>query len=90
MQIKSIKLHGINLVIEQRALSNNLQDVIGSLPTGGEKEAEPSGKQLKINELEITDTKVTVKLLPRAGRAGQSRLCYVEAEAHQDEQFRHR
>jgi len=65
--IKQVKLDGVNLVIEQKPLSNNLQDVIKSLPAK-EKE-EPSGKKLHIEELEITNIKVRAKLLPVPGKA---------------------
>ena len=72
VQIKELKLDGINLVIEQKGLSNNLQDVIKAIPSGepGQREeaAEP-GKKLRIDELEITNVTVKAKLLPIPGKS---------------------
>lgn len=67
VNIRELKLDGINLVVEQKGLSTNLQDIIKSLPA--EEQKEPSGKKLHIDELEITNIEVKVKLLPVPGRA---------------------
>jgi len=69
VQIRELKLDGINLVIEQKGLSNNLQEVIGSIPAEGEQEAEPSGKKLRIDEFEITNVNVKVELPAVSGEA---------------------
>lgn len=71
VRIEEIKLDGINLVIEQKTLSNNLNDIIKSLPKGEEKEKEPepAAKKLQIDNLEVTNIKVKVKLLPVPGKA---------------------
>jgi hypothetical protein len=70
VQIKEIKLENMELTIEQKGLSNNLQDVISSLPAKEKQpQAEPEEKNLRIDELEITGVKVTVKLLPVPGKA---------------------
>jgi hypothetical protein len=66
--IKDIKLDGINLVIEQKGLTNNLNTIIKSMPKEEKQAAEPSGKKLQIDNLEITNTKVKVKLLPVPGK----------------------
>ena len=64
VNIREIKLDGMNLVLEQRGISsNNLQDVIKSIQTK-DKQTKPSGKKLHIDELEISDVTVKVKLLP--------------------------
>lgn len=64
VKIRQIKLDGMTLVLEQRGISgNNLQDVIKSIPSGGEAPAEPSGKKLHIDNLEITNVTVKMKLL---------------------------
>jgi len=74
--VKELKLDGIDLVIEQKALSNNLQDVVGSIGSKEKKRAEdkeaaePSGKNLQIGELEISNIRVKVKLLPVPGKPG--------------------
>lgn len=69
VHIKELKLENVNLTIEQKALSNNLQDVIGSLKAKKDEAGEPSGKKLRIDTLEITGVSVKVKLLPVLGKA---------------------
>ncbi len=69
VHIREIRLDDVNLTIEQKMLSNNLQDVIGSLKTEKEGGGEPSGKKLQIDSLEINGIKVKVKLLPVPGGA---------------------
>jgi len=71
VHIKQIKLDGLQLTIEQKALSNNLQDVIKSLPAKDKPESAPAeaGKKLHIDELEITNINVKAKLLPIPGKA---------------------
>jgi hypothetical protein len=74
--IKELRLDGIDLVIEQKALSNNLRDVISSIGSKekekkeaeDEEAAEPAGKKLQISELEISNIRVKVKLLPMSGK----------------------
>ncbi len=67
--VKELKLDGIDLVIEQKALSNNLRDVISSIGSKKKETAEPAGKKLQISELEISNIRVKVKLLPVPGKA---------------------
>jgi hypothetical protein len=70
VNIKEIKLDGANVVVEQKGLSNNLQDLIKGIPKPETKEEKkPEGKKLHIDNLEITNTKVMVKLLPVGGKA---------------------
>jgi hypothetical protein len=70
VNIKEIRLDGVNVVLEQRGISsNNLQDVIKSIPSKDKEAAEPSGKKLHIDNLEISDVSVEVKLLPIPGKA---------------------
>jgi len=71
VRIKELKLDTIDLVIEQKALSNNLQDIIKAIPSGepkAEEETKKLGKKLRIDNLEITNVTVKVKLLPIPGR----------------------
>ncbi|MHC4706863.1 MAG: AsmA family protein [Planctomycetota bacterium] len=68
VNIKEIKLDGMNLVVEQKdIIKNNLQEVIESIPDRDEQ-TEPSGKKLHIDTLEITDVTVKVNLLPVPGK----------------------
>jgi len=69
VKIKEIKLDGANVVLEQKGFSNNINDVIKAIPTKEEQPSEPSGKKLHIDNLEITNTTVNVKLLPIPGKA---------------------
>jgi len=67
VNIREIKLDGMEVVLEQRGISsNNLQDVIRSIPAK-DKQREPSGKKLHIDSLEITNVTVKVKSLPIPG-----------------------
>jgi len=75
INIKEIKFDGLNVVLEQRGISgNNLQDIMKALPAkeAGPSElaepAEPGGKKLHIDNLEITNAQVKVKLLPLPGK----------------------
>jgi len=66
VNVTKITLDGGNVVIEQRGVSgNNLQDIIEKLP---EEDAEPTGKRLHIDTLEVTNAEVKVKLLPIPGK----------------------
>ena len=71
VHIKELKLDGMNLVIEQKVLSNNLQEVISSISAKGKQqsESETAGKKLHIDNLEITNVTVKAKLLPVPGKA---------------------
>jgi hypothetical protein len=68
VRIRDIKLDGMNLVLEQKGLSNNLNEVIKTIKRGEEAKAEPSGKRLHIDNLEISNTKVRLKVLPVPGK----------------------
>lgn len=68
VHIRKIKLDGANVVLEQRGVSNNINDVIKSIPAKSEPSAEPSGKKLHIDRLEISNIKVKAKLLPVPGK----------------------
>jgi len=66
VKIKTMQLEGIELVIEQRGLSNNLQEVLDSIPEDIDKYS--AGKELQIDVLEISDITVKAKLLPIPGK----------------------
>lgn len=69
VNIKDIKLDGVKVVLEQRGVSgNNLQDIIKNIPKKEEEPSEPGGKKLHIDNLEIADTEVKIKLLPVPGK----------------------
>ncbi len=72
VNIKEIMLDDVNVVLEQKGVTNNnLQDIIKAIPEG---EAEPEdvtekpAKKLHIDNLEITNVTVKVKLLPVPGK----------------------
>jgi len=70
VNIREIKLDGMEVTLEQRGVSgNNLQDVIKSIPSKDKQASGPSGKKLHIDNLEISDITVKVKLLPVPGKA---------------------
>ncbi len=69
VNIKDIRLDGAKVVLEQRGISgNNLQDIIKQLPEKQDQPSESPGKKLHIDTLEITNTQVSVKLLPVPGK----------------------
>jgi uncharacterized protein involved in outer membrane biogenesis len=68
VNIKDIKLVGANVVLEQKGISsNNLKEIMKSLPAEQEQQ-EPSGKKLHIDNLELSEVTVRVKLLPVPGK----------------------
>ncbi len=72
VNVKEIMFDGVNVVIEQKGITNNLQQVINALPKAEQKppteaEAKPA-KKLHIDNLEITNVTVKAKLLPVPGK----------------------
>lgn len=72
IKIQLVKLDDTKLTIEQKGLTNNLNEILDKLPKE-EKEAAPKtekpGKNLTVTKLEITNTNVRVKLLPIPGKS---------------------
>jgi len=72
VNIKEIKLDGAEVVLEQKGVTgNNLQDIIKAIPAGPKTEAgaQPSGKKLHIDNLELSNVTVKAKLMPIPGKA---------------------
>ena len=69
VKIHQIRLDGMDLVLEQKGLGSNLQEVIHNLPKSEQQDKEPSGKSLEIELLEITNVTVLAKMLPLPGKA---------------------
>jgi hypothetical protein len=74
VNIEEIKLDGVNVTLEQKGITrNNIQDILktisGKEEEKGEQQAEPSGKKLHIDNLEISNVTVNAKLLPVSGKA---------------------
>jgi len=69
VKIREIRLDGANVFLEQKGLSNNINEVIKAIPSKDKQPSEPSGKKLHIDNLEITNITVNVKLLPIPGKA---------------------
>ncbi|MCK5564679.1 MAG: AsmA family protein [Planctomycetes bacterium] len=76
IEIKTIKFDGIDMVVEQKGLTSNLNDVMKNLPsedkpaTKAPAEEKPAKepKNLVISELEISNVTVKAKLLPIPGK----------------------
>ena len=66
--IRSVVLDGMTLVLEQKGLTNNLQEVLGNIERRPEEAEDRPGKEVHVDELEITNTVVIVRLLPVPGR----------------------
>ncbi len=65
VRVRDIRLDGMELVIEQKGLTtNNLQEIMKSLPSKKKQQTEePSGKRVIVDNLEISNVVVKVKLL---------------------------
>ncbi len=62
VNMRDIKLDGVDIILEQRGVSgNNLQDVLQAINSSS-KEGE--GKKLHVDNLEISNITVQIKLLP--------------------------
>jgi hypothetical protein len=70
VKIREIKLDGVKLVLEQKGLTNNLQEIIKTVSarSKAKDESKEAGKKLHIDNLEITNVEVKVKLLPVPGK----------------------
>jgi len=73
VEIQQIKLDNIKMVIEQKGLSSNLNDLLKAMPakteTKTEEKSSGSGKSVHITSVDINDISVTVKLLPLPGKS---------------------
>lgn len=74
VKIEQMQFEDITMVIEQKGLTNNLKEVLNALPSGKDAPKEttdqPEGKKLHIDNLEISNITVKVKLLPIPSKAG--------------------
>ena len=74
VEIEDIFLEKVSVVLEQRGLTNNIQEVLDGMSSGSDEpevEEEPSEKATKkllIKKLEIREVSVKVKLLPIPGK----------------------
>jgi hypothetical protein len=73
IEMTMLRLDDLQLVIEQKGLTNNLKEILNNLPKAEPTEPEPAekekGKDVRINVLEINNIEVKAKLLPIPGRA---------------------
>ncbi len=73
VEIQQVKLDNIKMVIEQKGLTSNLDQILKSMPAKDAKKAEPAdadkkSKSVHITSVDINDIYVTVKLLPLPGK----------------------
>lgn len=75
VKIEQMQFEDITMVIEQKGLTNNLKEVLNALPSGETApksttdEPATEGKKLHVDNLEISNIAVKVKLLPIPGKA---------------------
>lgn len=78
VNIEDMIFEDITIVVEQKGLTNNLQEILDSMPKADEDaepvekepaEEEKPAKNLVIKNLELNDIQVKVKLLPLPGKA---------------------
>ena len=67
-RIEYIKLDNMTVSIEQKGLTNNLQEVLKALPKSEKTEPESTEKNLQIDTLEITGVKVKARLILLPGK----------------------
>jgi hypothetical protein len=67
--INDVQLDGMDVVVEQKDLTSNLNEILEALHDGA-----PSGKNLYVDNLEIRNITVRVKLLPVPGQADTATL----------------
>lgn len=72
VKIPEIKIYDIDLAVEQKGLSNNLKDIVGNIPSETpekkeETEAAKPAKKLQIEDLQISEINVKIKLLELPG-----------------------
>ncbi|MEN6386838.1 MAG: hypothetical protein ABFD79_16785 [Phycisphaerales bacterium] len=76
--IDQIKIDGVAMSIEQKGLSNNINDLLKGMPAKEEDKgtAEPkkAAKKVHITALDINDITVNAKLLPLPGKADVATL----------------
>jgi hypothetical protein len=73
IEIKDITIDGLTMVIEQKGMTNNISDILKSMPKPRQAEtntAEPAknGKSVHIASVDMTNIGVTAKLLPLPGK----------------------
>ncbi|MCK5271231.1 MAG: AsmA family protein [Sedimentisphaerales bacterium] len=75
VRIEDILLEKVSVVLEQKGLTNNIQEVLNGISsepaepeTEEEQPSEKPSKKLLIKKLQINEVAVTVKLLPIAGK----------------------
>ncbi|MFW5893979.1 MAG: hypothetical protein ACOCUY_02470 [Verrucomicrobiota bacterium] len=61
-RVNSLKLEGVEVFIEQKALQNNLRDVLAGMPAAEDPEGQEHKKGKKINIEKTTIEKITVNL----------------------------
>ena len=72
IEIKQITIDGIAVVIEQKGLSSNLNDILKSMPEKPKTETsqtKENAKSVHISSVDINDISVTAKLLPIPGKS---------------------
>jgi len=76
IKVKELDLDGIDLVIEQKNITNNnINDVINSISSQEKKQRQdkekpgPAGKNIQVERLRIANVTVKAKLLPVPGKA---------------------
>jgi hypothetical protein len=74
VEINDVTIDGVTMVIEQKGMTNNLSDILKSMPKPQQTEtktAEPAkkGKSVHISTVDMKNLGVTAKLLPLPGKA---------------------
>jgi len=79
VDVNEVSLDGATVVIEQKSLTNNLADILKSMPKKEKAKPEAEkpkqeGKNVHISSLDIRDINVKAKLLPMPGKLDTAEL----------------
>jgi uncharacterized protein involved in outer membrane biogenesis len=77
VEVNQVSLNDITIVIEQKGLTSNLNDILKSMPKKSSAEAEKpaqNAKNVHISSLDIQNIDVKVKLLPIPGKSDAVQL----------------
>ncbi|MCF7972314.1 MAG: AsmA family protein [Phycisphaerae bacterium] len=66
VRVEHMELKGVRVVMEQKGLTTNIQEIVNTI--NQQADAQPSGKKMVIEVLDISDITVKVKLIPLPGK----------------------
>lgn len=74
VEVNQVNFDGIAVAIEQKVVTNNMADILKSMPKKEKVEPKQKGKNVHISSLDIRDINVKAKLLPVPGKLDTAEL----------------